>query len=74
MRGLSRMVRQNARPRYAIVIVGWGFVKYLRRPVYSYCPELEYGLASFEDTLLAWNPKPEMVHGNKTGVQPGVQA
>jgi len=30
--------------------------------------------AGFEDTLLGWNPKPEVVHGNETGVQSGVQA
>jgi len=33
-----------------------------------------WAAAGFEDTLLGWNPKPEVVHGNETGVQSGVQA
>lgn len=33
-----------------------------------------WAAAGFEDTLLRWNPKPEVGHGNETAVQPGVQA
>ncbi len=33
-----------------------------------------WAAAGFEDTMLGWNPKPEVVHGNETAVQPGVQA
>ncbi|MBA3776871.1 MAG: hypothetical protein H0X11_10590 [Betaproteobacteria bacterium] len=34
----------------------------------------DWAAAGFEDTMLGWNPKPEVVHGNETAVQPGVQA
>ena len=34
----------------------------------------EWPAAGFEDTLLRWSTKPEVVHGNETAVQPGVQA
>jgi hypothetical protein len=33
-----------------------------------------WAAAGLEDTLLRWNPKPEMGHGNATRVQQGVQA
>jgi transposase-like protein len=35
---------------------------------------LHWAAAGFDDTLLRWNPKPEVVHGNETGVQSGIQA
>lgn len=33
-----------------------------------------WAAAGFKDTLLRWNLKPEVVCGNETAVQPGVQA
>ena len=35
---------------------------------------LVWPAAGFEDTLLRCSTKPEVVHGNETAVQPGVQA
>lgn len=33
-----------------------------------------WAAAGFKDTLLRWKVKPESGYGNKTAIQPGVQA
>ena len=32
-----------------------------------------WAAAGFDDTLLRWKMKPEVVYGNETAVQPGIQ-
>ncbi|WP_343734227.1 hypothetical protein, partial [Acidovorax sp.] len=43
-----------------------------RRPVTA-SPET-WAAAGFDDTLLRWKMKPEVVHGEKKDIQPRVQA
>jgi transposase-like protein len=35
---------------------------------------IKWAAAGFKDTLLRWKVKPESGYGNKTAIQPGVQA
>jgi len=51
------------------------FVEAVRAPLSAHGTATPtWPAAGFEDTLLRCKTKPEVVHGNETAVQPGVQA
>jgi len=62
--GDFQLVQAMLADSQAEILAGWSLVQEVAR----------WAAAGFKDTLLRWMMKPEVVYGNETAVQPGVQA